>query len=96
MTLARLLERRGHRVEQQVALEEEDGAPILHRAEELALAGTRDQVEFGQGIVGGEIIVVIGKDLGFGVKCVFASSCVGGVSIEASRRVFRSWRGLDH
>ncbi len=55
---------RDPRVDQQVALEIEDRAPVLHGPEELAGARPPDQVELGQGIGLAEIVVVIGQDLG--------------------------------
>ena len=48
--------------------EGEDRAPILHRAEELRLAGAGDVVELGQREGRAEIVVVIGQDLRLGVE----------------------------
>ena len=50
------------RIDQQGTFEGEDRAPILHRAEELALARTRDIVELGQREGHAEIVVIIGQD----------------------------------
>ena len=49
-------------------LEREDGAPILHRAEELRLTRTGDVVELWERVPGAEIIVVERQDLGLGVQ----------------------------
>src|SRR3546814_11944328 len=48
-------------VVEQDALEGEDRAPILHRAEELRLAGARDIVELGQRIGLAEIIAIVSE-----------------------------------
>ena len=50
--------------------EGEDRAPILHRAEELGLAGAGDIIELGQRVGRSEIVVVIGQDLRLGVERV--------------------------
>ena len=55
--------RREARVDQQRAFEGEDRAPILHRAEKLALARPGDIVELGQGEGDAEILVEIGQDV---------------------------------
>ncbi len=49
------------RVDQEVALEVHDGAPVLHGAE-AAGPGRGDQVQLGQGIGDGEVVVVIAKE----------------------------------
>ena len=49
------------RVEQQPALEEGDGAPVLHGAAEAA--GHRDQVELGQRIPDAEIVVEVAQQV---------------------------------
>ena len=59
---------RDHRIVEQDAFESEDRAPILHRTEELRLAGTGDIIELRQRVGGTEILVVIGQDLGLGVE----------------------------
>src|SRR3546814_3597552 len=55
-------------VVEQDALEGEDRAPILHRAEELRLAGAGDVVELGQRIGLAEIIAIIGQQRGKAVE----------------------------
>ena len=51
------------RIDQQRTFKGEDGAPIFHRAEKLALARPGNIVELGQRIGHAEIIVEIGQDI---------------------------------
>ncbi len=63
-----ILARRGQLgIVEQIIFEGEDGAPILHGAEELAAAGAGNRIELGQRKIDAEIIVVIRDDprLGF-------------------------------
>ena len=59
----------GHRrIVEKHALEGEDRAPILHRAEELRLSRAGDIIELGERVGRPEIFVVIRKDLRLGVE----------------------------
>src|ERR1700749_2573008 len=58
----------GGLVEHQIALEHEDRAPVLHGTKELAFAGTRDEIEFGEGVFHAEIVFKVRQQARRGIE----------------------------